>query len=452
MAERDGPMTGHEQWGSRAGFILATVGSAVGVGNIWRFSYVAGENGGAAFLLIYIVCVLLIGLPLVIAELAIGRRAQGDVVAAFAHGGRAGPWRYAGWLSVVGAVLILSFYAVIAGWALKYFVGAATGALWQTGAAGYGLYFKQFIANLGEPVAWAAAMLALTMFVVANGVRQGIETFSRILMPLLAIIVIALALYALTLEGAGRGVAFLFAPDWSALRQPQVYVAALGQAFFSIGVGMAIFITFGSYMPRSFGVGSSAAIIVLGDTLFAVIAGLAIFPAVFSMGLDPRAGPELAFITLPQIFLLMPGGEFIGALFFFLLAAAALTSMTSLLEVPVSTAIHHFGLRRWTATALAGLAVFLCGLPSAMSFGVLAHIRIGRYGILDAVDAGVSNFLLPLGGILIALFVGYRLSRDIALAESDLGQTRLGNIWRWLLRTLVPLAIAAILLQSASTL
>lgn len=445
-------MSQHEQWGSRTGFILATVGSAVGVGNIWRFSYVAGENGGAAFLLVYLACVVLIGLPLVIAELAIGRRAQGDAIHAFAYGGGTGPWRLAGWVSVVGSVLILSFYAVIAGWALKYFVGAATGALWGTVEGGYGTYFQRFIANLGEPIVWAAAMLALTMFVVANGVRRGIEAINRILMPLLAAIVVALALYALTLDGAGGGVAFLFAPDWSALADPQLYAAALGQAFFSLGVGMAIFITYGSYMPRTFGVASSASAIVLGDTLFAVIAGLAIFPAVFAMGVDPKAGPELAFITLPQIFLAMPGGSVIGALFFFLLAAAALTSMTSLLEIPVSVTTRRFGLRRWSATALCGLIVFALGLPSAMSFGVLAEVRIGRHGILDAVDAFASNILLPTGGILIALFVGYRLSRDIALAESDLGQTRMGRIWLWLLRTVVPLGIAAILLQSASSL
>lgn len=444
-------MAEHEQWGSRTGFILATVGSAVGVGNIWRFSYVAGENGGAAFLLVYLVCVVLIGLPLVIAELAVGRRAQGDAVTAFAFGGATGPWRYAGWVGIVGSVLILSFYSVIAGWALKYFVGAATGALWQPGG-GYGSYFERFIANLGEPLGWAAVMLAVTMFVVANGVRQGIESLNRILMPLLAAIVIALAVYAVTLDGAGRGVAFLFSPDWTALTRPELYVAALGQAFFSLGVGMAIFITYGSYMPRSFGVASSAGAIVVGDTLFAVIAGLAIFPAVFAMGLDPQAGPQLAFITLPQIFLAMPGGSVIGALFFFLLAAAALTSMTSLLEIPVAMATNRFGLRRWAATALCGLVVFVLGLPSAMSFGVLAHVRIGRHGILDAVDAATSNFLLPTGGVLIALFVGYRLTRDIALAESDLGHTRLGYIWLWLVRTVAPLAIALILLQSIRSL
>lgn len=442
----------HEQWQSRTGFVLATIGAAVGMGNIWRFSYVAGENGGAAFLLIYLVCVILIGLPLVVAELAVGRRAQGDAVAAFESAVPGSLWRHIGWIGVCGAILILSFYSVIAGWALKYFAGAATGVLWELGAAGYGSYFRRFIANISEPAAWSAVMLGLSMFVVANGVRRGIESLNRVLMPMLAAIVLALALYALTLDNAMQGVRFLFEPDWSALLEPNTYAAALGQAFFSIGVGMAVFVTFGSYMPRTFGVASSSAIIVAGDTLFAIVAGLAIFPAVFSLGMDPRAGPELAFITLPQIFLLMPGGQIVGAVFFFLLSAAALTSMISLLEVPVSTAVHRFGVRRWTATAVSGLIIFIVGLPSAMSFGLLANVRIGRHGILDAVDAGVSNFLLPAGGVLIALFVGYRLNANIALTESDLGQTRLGRFWLMLLRTLVPIGIAAILLQSASTL
>lgn len=445
-------MTAHEQWGSRRGFVLATIGGAVGLGNIWRFSYVAGENGGAAFLFIYLVCVLLVGLPLVIAELSLGRRAQGDAVAAFERADAAGGWRYLGWIALAAAVLILSYYAVIAGWALRYFAGALTGGLWATAETGFGTFFQEFIAQPGEPVIWQAAMLAATMFIVAGGVQRGIERINRWLMPLLVIIIAVLAVYALFLPNAGAGVRFLFAPDWSVLNRPQVYVAALGQAFFSLGIGMAIFLTYGSYMPRSFSLTSSALAIAFGDSLFAIIAGLAIFPAVFSLGVDPTAGPELAFITLPQIFLEMPGGRVIGAVFFLLLTAAAFTSMMALLEVPVSMAVHRLKLRRWTAAALVGLVVFALGLPSAMSFGILEEIRIGGRAILDAVDTGVSNILLPVGGILMALFVGWRLNRAVALREADLAENRFGPVWLWLLRILVPLTILAILLQSASTL
>ncbi len=444
-------MSAREQWGTRTGFVLATIGSAVGLGNIWRFAYVAGDNGGGVFLIVYLAFILLIGLPLVIAELSMGRRAQGDAVAAFSvtAPGDTGRWRLAGWLAVLGAALILSYYAVIAGWALGYGVGAATGTLWTAAAAGYGGYFRAFIGGGVEPVLWQAAMLAAAALVVAGGVQGGIERVNRWLMPTLAAIIVGLAIYAVSLPGSGAGVRFLLAPDWSAFGRPEVYAAALGQAFFSLGVGMAVFATYGSYLPRGFALPASAAAIVAGDTLFAVVAGLAIFPAVFAFGLDPAAGPELAFITLPQIFLAMPGGRIVGTLFFLLLTAAALTSMVSLLEVPVAVAIRRLGATRRTATVAATAAIFLLGLPSALGFGLLAHIRIGGYGILDAVDAAVSNLLLPAGGLAIALFVGWRIERAVALREADLGGTRAGAVWLWLLRVAVPTAIALILLRSA---
>lgn len=445
-------MSAREQWGSRRGFVLATIGAAVGLGNIWRFSYVAGENGGAVFLFIYLICVLLVGLPLVIAELALGRRAQGDAVAAFEFADNGSPWRWLGWVGVAGAILILSYYAVIAGWALKYFVGAATGSLWSAAEAGFGSFFNKFIADRGEPIGWQAAMLAAAMFTVAGGVQHGIERINRWLMPVLVIIIGLLAIYALSLPNAGAGVRFLFAPDWSVLGNPSVYIAALGQAFFSLGIGMAVFVTYGSYMPRTFPLPSSAAAIAFGDSLFAIIAGLAIFPAVFAFGVDPTAGPELAFITLPQVFLGMPGGKAVGAVFFALLSLAAFTSMVALLEVPVALAVHRLNLRRWTASAVVGTLIFVVGVPSAMSFGILAEFKIGRHGILDAIDAGVSNFLLPVGGVLVAAFVGWRLKQSDTLSEADLAGHRFGMVWLWLLRILVPATILTIVLQSASTL
>lgn len=432
--------------------MLATIGAAVGLGNIWRFSYVAGENGGAVFLFLYLLCIALVGLPLVIAELLLGRRAQGDAVAAFEYADNGSLWRRLGWFSVAAAVLILSYYAVIAGWALKYFVGAASGTLWTTAEVGFGTFFKQFIADGGEPIGWQAAMIAAAIFTVTGGIQHGIERINRWLMPVLVIIILGLAGYALSLPNADAGVRFLFAPDWSVLRTPAVYIAALGQAFFSLGIGMAIFVTYGSYMPRAFSLSSSAAIIAFGDSLFAIVAGLAIFPAVFSFGVDPTAGPELAFITLPQVFLDMPGGRVIGTVFFALLSMAAFTSMVALLEVSVSVAVHRLKLRRWTASAAVGAIVFVIGIPSAMSFGILANIQIGGHGILDAIDAGVSNFLLPISGILVTLFVGWRLKRSDALREADLAGSRLGIVWLWLLRIIVPVTILIILAQSASML
>lgn len=441
-----------EQWTSPSGFVLATIGGAVGLGNIWRFSYVAGENGGAAFLFVYLACVVLIGIPLMIAELTIGRHAQGDAISSFEIHRKPSRWNLVGWLGVIAACLLLSYYAVIAGWALKYFVGAATGALWSAAAADYGGYFRQFISDRAEPVAWQAVALAMTMLVVAGGVRHGIERVNRLLIPVLAIIVVVLAGYALTLPGASNGVLFLFAPDWSVLREPKVYAAALGQAFFSLGVGMAFFVTYGSYMPRTFSLPASATVVAVGDTLFAIIAGLAIFPAVFALGGNPAAGPELAFITLPQVFLKMPGGTAIGIVFFLLLATAAITSMVGLLEIPVAAMTHRWRARRWYATAITGGGVFLIGVPSALSYGVLSHVRIGSHGILDAIDFGVSNFLLPAVGIGTALYVGWRLERTFALQEADFEASQIGIAWLWLVRLLVPCVILGILAQSTGAL
>jgi len=284
---------------------------------------------------------------------------------------------------------------------LKYFVGAATGTLWATAETGFGVFFQSFIADHGEPVIWQGVTLMAAVLGVAGGIKSGIERINRWLMPVLAILIILLAIYALTLPNADRGLRILFEPEWSVLTEPTVYIAALGQAFFSIGLGMAIFITFGSYIPASFSLYSSAAITAFGDSLFAIIAGIDIFPAVFSFGVDPKAGPELAFITLPQIFLQMPGGYLVGAISFLLLSAAAVTSMMALLEVPVALALQRLGCRRRTATTVIGILAFVLGLPAAMSFGLLSDIQISGRKLFDAVDAMVSNFLLPMSGILI---------------------------------------------------
>lgn len=444
---------GREQWGTNAGFVLATIGSAVGIGNIWRFSYVAGENGGGAFLIVYALSVLFVGLPIVIGEMALGRRGGGDSVAAFSISSppiSSSPnlWRFAGWLPVAGCTLILSFYAVIAGWALKYFVGSVTGTLWQTAGTGFGTYFRNFIADSGEPLSWQLTVLALTMFIVAGGVRSGIEAANRILMPLLALCVIALAVYSATLPGAAGGWRFLLVPDWDLVFRGRVLVAAVGQAFFSIGVGMAVFITYASYLGPSTRLPRSAVTIVAGDTLFAIVAGLAIFPAVFAFGMDPSAGPELAFITLPQIFLAMAGGKLVGAVFFGLLVAAAVTSMVSLLEVPVACLVHRTRVGRRRAVALVGTAAFILGIPSALSFGLLSDVRVSGNGIFDLVDALVSNFLLPLGGVLVCLFAGWRLTRAQALEAAGLQGTPVGTVWLWLMRVVAPATIGLVFLDT----
>jgi len=441
-----------EQWTSGRGFVLATIGASVGLGNIWRFSYVAGENGGGAFLLVYIVSVVFVGAPIVIAEMALGRRAAGDAVAAFTNATPRSPWRYAGWVGVIGCFLILSYYSVIAGWALKYFVGGLTGRLWHAAGEGYGGYFSRFISHPIEPVAWQMAMLAATMLVVAGGVQRGIEMVNRILMPILALFVVGLATYTATLPGAGAGWRFLLVPDWSIILRGEVLLAALGQAFFSLGIGMAVFITYASYMTRETRIPLSATAIIAGDTLFAIIAGLAIFPAVFAFGMDPEAGPQLAFITLPQIFLAMPGGSIVGPLFFALLVAAALTSMVSLLEVPVASVIHRTRLNRGGATTMVGATVFALGIPSALSFGLLSGIQISGRGLLDFTDQTVSNYVLPLAGILVCIYAGWRWGRKNALSAADLPGKVVGSVWLWLLRVVAPAMILLILFDSTGAL
>jgi neurotransmitter:Na+ symporter, NSS family len=437
-----------EQWTSNAGFIIATIGSAVGLGNIWRFAYVAGESGGAAFLLVYLILVALVGLPLMMAEFVVGRRGAGDTVTAFQNAAPRSPLRHVGWIGMVGAFLILSYYGVIAGWALNYLLGSLTGDLWAQAAAGYGAYFANFIANPVAPIVWSGVMMIVAMLVVAGGVQKGIERLNGWIMPVLALIVISLAVFALTLPGAWKGVEFLISPDWSALARPRVYLAALGQAFFSLGVGMAVMVTYGSYMQRQHRIPASAALIVGGDSLFAIVAGLAIFPTVFAFSMNPAAGPELAFITLPQIFLQMPGGSFVGPVFFFLLVAAALTSMVSLLEVPVAFAVHRLPVTRRKATTVIGVAIFVLGIPSALSYGALKGVQIAGLPILDAVDQAVSNFVLPLGGFFIAIFVGWALKRSETLQDADLAGTRLGGVWLILVRVVVPGMVGIIFLNS----
>ena len=437
-----------EQWGTSTGFVLATIGSAVGIGNIWRFSYVAGENGGGAFLIVYGLSVLLVGLPIVIGEMALGRRGAADAVAAFARDAPRSIWRYAGWVAVLGCVLILSFYAVVAGWSLKYFTGAVSGALWKAAGAGYGGYYREFIADPVAPVGWLFAMLALTVAVVACGVRKGIEAANRILMPLLALSLIVLAVYGATLPGAAKGWAFLLSPDWDAVLKGEVIVAAIGQAFFSLGVGMAVFITYSAYIAPGTRIPRAAVTIAIGDTLFALVAGLAIFPAVFAFGMDPAAGPELAFITLPQIFLAMPYGRTAGIVFFGLLSAAALTSMMSLLEVPVASFVHRSRLGRRRAAVLTGCVAFVLGIPSALSFGLLSGIRISGENVFDFIDQAVSNYLLPLGGVLVCLYAGWFLSRTDILSAAGLSGTVAGGIWYWLLRLVAPIMILLVLFDT----
>ncbi len=439
--------TAREQWGSRTAFIIASIGAAVGLGNVWRFSYVAGENGGAAFLLVYLGAILLIGLPLVLAESAVGRHSQGDAVASFRAVARERIWIAAGALGIIGMFLIMCFYLVVAGWALKYFAGATTGILWRMAADQYGGYFATFVANPWEPVAWQFAMLALGVAVVARGVRGGIERMTRIFTPTLAVIVVGLAIYGITHRGAEAGLAFLFAPDWSRLLGPEIYLAALGQAFFSLSLGMGLYVTYSSYLGAQHRLPGAVGAVVTGDTLMAILAGIAIFPAVFAFGLDPASGPRLVFITLPQVFLEMPAGRIVGVLFFFLLSTAALSASISGIEITTAWLMRRMSWPRARAAVVVGAALFVGGVPASLGFGLWADVQWGHRGILESMDYVVSNLVLPAGGVLTALFVGWRWAGP-ALRETGLAGSVLGTLWIALLRFVVPVVIVVIVLRA----
>jgi len=426
--------------------VLATIGSAAGLGNIWRFSYVAGENGGAAFLLIYVVGVALIGVPLLLGEFSIGRRGQADAVTSFATVTPNRRWGLAGWLLAVAAFVLLSYYAVIAGWAYKYFAGYLIGDVSNAARGGFASYFNSFVADPIEPVLWQLLVVASTVAVVMVGVRHGIERVNKILMPLLGVIVVMLAAYGLTLDGASAGLAFLFRPDWSALAHPPVYFAAAGQAFFSLGIGAGALLTYGSYTPAGQKLAPAALTVVAGDTLFAIIAGVAIFPAVFAFGLDPAHGPKLAFVTLPEVFNVMPGGRAVAIAFFALLGLAALTSAVSLLEVPSAVLMRKFRWSRSKSALFIGVAVFAAGVPSALGYGVLDGVTLFGLGILEGIDRIASNIVLPIGGMLIAICVGWVWSRRDALQTMDLQDGWIARAWLFLLRYLSPLLILLMLL------
>jgi NSS family neurotransmitter:Na+ symporter len=437
------------QWKTRRGFILAALGAAIGIGNIWRFSYVMGENGGGAFLLVYFAVVLIVGVPMLLGELALGRAARREAASAFALIGRSQPWRRAGLLGVAASFAILTYYGVISGWALKYFGDFAA---WSHPARdGQALaHFNAFTSSPLAPLVWHALALSLALAIVAGGIERGIERACNWLMPALALIVVALALHSLTLPNAWRGLAYLFAPDWAAFARPQLYLAALGQAFFSLGLAMGVLVTYGSYIPDSTRLPAAALTIALGDTLFAVLAAVVIFPAVFSFGMNPAQGPALAFVVLPEIFWRMTAGEVVGIAFFGLLVIAAMTSLVALLEISISYLHESWGVGRGRAIATVGAAAFALGLPSSLGFGALAGVRIAGQPILDAVDFAASNVLLPLSGLAVALFIGWHWRGPDALGAVGVRSTALWRLWRFAMRYAAPAMIVVVVLRGLS--
>ncbi len=406
-------MTPRSGFSSRLGFIAAAAGSAVGLGNIWRFPYETGQNGGAAFLLVYLLCTVLIGFPIMVGEISLGRHTQSNPFGAYQKvGGK--PWGLIGLFGIICGIMILSFYNVVAGWAFGYFIEISVGDLLQE--QNFGNFFGQYVADIQDNLIFSLAFMIITAFIVTRGIQQGIEAASKILMPFLFLILIGLILYALTLEGAMEGVAFYLVPDFSKLTLGTIY-SAMGQAFFSLSLGMGALITYGSYISKKENIISAATVVTFADFAVAFLAGLLIFPLVFSQGQEPSAGPGLVFVALPGIFQAMGPimGKIIGGGFFLLLCVAALTSTISLLEVPVAYLVDEKKWpRKWVVAGLASL-VFVLGLPSMLSQGAVEYFSAGflHYNgvdksFLDVIDDVFNTTGLPIGGFLLTLFIAFK--------------------------------------------
>ncbi|MGF7186551.1 NSS family neurotransmitter:Na+ symporter [Desulfitispora alkaliphila] len=440
-----GQQNGREQWTSKLGFILAAAGSAVGLGNIWRFSYVAGEQGGAAFLFIYLIAIALIGYPLMATEMVIGRKTQKNPIGAFSALAPNTPWWLVGALGVLSGFVILSFYSVVAGWAMHYTVLAATGF---SSTADYVDVFLGHITSTWVPLIWHAIFMALTVGIIAAGVVKGIQRTVRLLMPLLFLLLVALVVRGLTLPGSGAGVAFFLTPDFSAVTA-RTFLTAVGQSFFTLSLGMGALITYGSYLKQDENISDNAGWVVGLDTLVAVIAGFAIFPAVFALGFDPASGAGLAFMTLPAVFAEMPAGLFFGFMFFLLLSVAALTSAISLLEVVVAWVIDEKGWSRAKAAITVGSVIFLVGIPPVLGFSTLSHITFLGFDILDTYDFITGVVMLPLGGLLTCIFVGYvwRASNATKEINNPRGIINFGGWYNILISVVIPVAIAVVLVM-----
>ncbi len=431
-----------ETWSSRFAFIMASVGSAVGLGNFWRFPYTAGENGGGAFILIYILCVLFVALPLLMAEYAMGRKSGMSAIEGVQSLARAESrsqnWGIVTWIGSLTAFFILTFYMVISSWLLAYIIEAVKGDLHGTTAAESGQYFLNVIGQGEMPMQsrWYMLFLlglfiAANVFVVGRGVKGGLEKAATILMPLFFIMLIVVVGFSVSNGDTVRTLAFIFEPKWEDVGFKTI-LAAVGQSFFSIGVGVGLMITYGAYLDRNTSIPRASGIIAASDTFVALIAGFAIFPIVFAAGLDPAGGPSLFFVSMPVAFEAIPGGEIFAVVFFSLALFAAFTSSISLLEVGVSWLEEREGVTRLGAAAGIGFVLFMIGAAYVFSLDYL-----------DFMDFMTEGLLLPLGGLLAAIFAGWILSREMLVSELGEGTTM--NVWRFLMRWFVPAFIALIL-------
>ena len=438
-----------ESFGSKFGVIAAAAGSAIGLGNIWRFPYILGENGGGAFLFIYLAFIFAIGIPVMMSEFVIGRSTQRNPYGAFKILAPRKPWFLVGLMGVVAAFTILAFYTAVAGWTLEYIYQSILNGFKGKSTTELGSMFETFRSGSFRPILWFIIFMSMTSWIVISGVKNGIEKYSKILMPLLLALIIILCIRSITLPGAKEGLVFLFKPDFSKITT-KIILEALGQAFFSLSIGMGTLITYGSYIGKNDNLANTAVSVSLADTLIAVLAGIAIFPAVFAFGIEPSEGTGLVYKTLPNIFQQMPGGYVFSLMFFVLLGVAALTSTISVLEVIVAYFAEELKVTRKKATIIASLSVSFLGILTTMSWGTLADFKIfgnNIFGILEFVSA---NIFLPLGGLLIVTFVAWYLGYKRAKEElSNNGELKVKYmpLYMFLIKFVAPIAITIVFLN-----
>jgi NSS family neurotransmitter:Na+ symporter len=442
------PGSGRDSFTSKFGIIAATAGSAIGLGNIWRFPYLAGENGGGAFLFLYLSFVLLLGIPVMLSEIVIGRKTQRNPIGAFLKLAPGKPWFLIGIMGVAAAFMILAFYAAVAGWTMEYLYQSVVNGFQGKSPEQLGEMFTSFREGSWRPILWFLLFMVLTSSIVISGIKKGIEKYTKILMPLLLVILVILSIRSLTLPGSGEGLRFLFKPDFSKITADTI-LQALGQAFFSLSIGMGTLITYGSYIRRNDNLANTVLSVSMADTFIAVLAGIAIFPAVFAFGIDPAAEEGLVFIVLPSIFQQMIGGYFFSILFFILLAVAALTSTISMLEVVVAYFVEELKLTRKRATIISSLLISVLGLFAAGSWGWFDNLTLFGNNVFGLLNSSV-NIMLPLGGFFIVVFIGWFMGKKAVEGElSNEGslKARFTIVFKFLVKFIAPIAIAIVLLN-----
>jgi len=423
-----------DSFASSFGVLVAMAGSAVGLGNLWRFPYLVGENGGAAFILIYLGFVILAGMPVMLAEFIIGRRGQASARGAFQKLAPGTHWGIVGVLGVICCICILSFYSVVGGWCTEYLFKSVCFDFTEGDPENLKTLFSSFSSSVWLPILCHTIFLVLTAGVVVAGVQNGIEKFSKVMMPLLFLIIIGIAVRSMTLPGSGPGLKFLFQPDWSKVTS-QTFLAALGQAFFSLSLGSCMVVTYASYVKKDANIISLSSQTAIADTLFAIIAGCAIMPAVFAFGISPGEGPDLVFVTLPHIFSQMPLGGVIAIFFFVALLLAALTSSISMLEVIVAFCIEEFKMKRKAAVIVVFVLIWILGCLCSLSMGPISNWKVLGKTIFDLFDFISADFLMLIGGLLIVIFAGWKLGKATVFDELTNGGTH--PVPAWLLKTIL---------------